>query len=335
MAAEAPEKPQLFEQTSQYRHWRFTPAGLERLRAANNKRGGERVLRALREEAQAGDAGALETRLAEAADNLLTPAEELQLVEYYLDRIQKFVHLYRAKKLIQPDAQNNVKATAINFMKRFYLHNVVFDYPPKNIMLTCLYLATKVENAFVKIGDFLRPLQEVGEKHDTKALAKSEDILDFEFAVIQSLQFELAVHHPYRSAYGFFLDMQAYIDDLDLLRAAYDRVHHFIGLSLFTDLVFLYQPAQIALGALRLAARERDLDIDPYLTRRFDARELEILYPVLDEIQDAIVNHRPVSQDEVRLIDRKLILCRNPEKNPSSTLYKKAAKPYMSDSDSD
>ncbi|KAJ2801770.1 hypothetical protein H4R20_003546 [Coemansia guatemalensis] len=336
----APKKPQLFEQTSQYRHWRFTPEALEELRTANNKRGVERVLQGLREEAQVDDETALETRISEATTNLLTPQEELQLVGYYLQMIVQTIRVYSRIHLLKPEALNNVKATAINFMKRFYLHNVVFDYPPKSIMLTCFYLATKVENSFMKIDDFIRPLQDAESKRGSKIQTKGDDILDLEFVVIQSLQFELAVHYPYRPAYGFFLDMQAYIDDVQLLKAVHDRTHHFIDISLFTDLVFLYQPPQIALGAFKLAAREKDLDIDPYLARRFDARELEVLYPILDDVQDVISGFKNISQKEAQLIDRKLILCRNPEKNPNSKLYKKkvadqADTPYVSDSDSD
>ncbi|KAI9504268.1 hypothetical protein GGI25_002505 [Coemansia spiralis] len=335
------DKPQLYEQASQYRHWRFTRESLDKLRAANNERGIERVLRGLREEAHVDDDHSmLETRVSEATNNLLTPAEELELIDYYLQMIKVYAQSYRKNGLLKPEALDNVKATAINFMKRFYLHNVVFDYPPKSIMLTCFYLATKVENAFMKIDDFVRPLQAAETKRGSKVQTKNEDILELEFVVIQSLQFELAVHHPYRAAYGLYLEMQAYINDAALLKDVFDRSHHYIDLSLFTDLVFLYQPPQIALGAFKLAAREKDLDIDTYLTQRFDARLLEMLFTVLDDIQDTVSAFKNTSQKDAQVIDRKLILCRNPEKNPSSKLYKKKAAgqgdvPYVSDSDSD
>ncbi|KAJ2726720.1 hypothetical protein GGI07_000445 [Coemansia sp. Benny D115] len=332
-------KPQLFQQTSQYRHWRFTPESLAQLRAANNKQGIERVLDGLNQEAQVDDdPKKLETRVAEATNNLLSPDDELELIDYYLSMVLAYTQSYRKNNLIQAEALNDVKATAINFMKRFYLHNVVFDYPPKSIMLTCFYLATKVENSFVRIDDFIRPLVNAEIKRAGKAQTKSTDILDLEFVVIQSLQFELAVHHPFRPAYGFYLDMQAYIDDRSLLKDVFDRSRHFIEQSLFTDLMFYYQPPQIALGALKLAAREKDLDVDTYLTQRFEARLLEQLYPVLDEIQEVILARKATTLERAKLIDRKLILCRNPEKNPNSKLYKKkvadrADMPYVSDSD--
>ncbi|KAJ2323953.1 hypothetical protein GGH92_010788 [Coemansia sp. RSA 2673] len=300
----ADRKPQLFEQTSQYQHWRFTPSSLAKLRAENNRLGVDRVLLGLQQEAQVDDQGASDTRIAEATDNLLTPAEELKLIGFYLQMIKFCAKVYMTSKLLKPESLNNVKATAINFMKRFYLHNVVFDYHPKNIMLTCLYLATKVENAFMKIDDFIRPLAAADAKSGSKTVTKSEDVLGLEFIVIQSLQFELAVHHPYRAAYGFYLDMQQYIEDKDRLRD------------------------------------DKDFDVDLYLTQRFDARSLELLFLALDEIQDGITGFAQATKEDARLIDRKLILCRNPEKNPNSVLYKKTVVaqgdvPYVSDSDSD
>ncbi|KAJ2547971.1 hypothetical protein IWW35_004380 [Coemansia sp. RSA 1878] len=338
VSAEPGSKLQLFEQTSQYRHWRFTPETLETLRAANNKQGVDRVLHALREEAHMDDQS---SRISEATTNLLSPFEELQLINHYLQMIVRTItalaRKYRETNMLRPESINNIKATAINYMKRFYLHNVVFDYPPKNTMLTCLYLATKAENSFMKIEDFIRPLQDAEGRKGGKVQTKSDDILDLEFVVIQSLQFELAVHHPYRAAYGFFLDMQPYYD-VAVLKTAYDRTVHFNDISLFTDLVFLYQPSQIALGAFKLAAKEVDIDVDVYLAQRFDARALEVLFPILEDIQDVILGFKNTTTNEARAIDRKLILCRNPEKNPASMLYKKKAAeqadtPYVSDSD--
>ncbi|KAJ1882867.1 hypothetical protein LPJ57_000596 [Coemansia sp. RSA 486] len=333
------EKTQLFKQASQYRNWRFTPESLAQQRTANNKKGIERVLQGLREEAQVDDdSGTSETRMNEATNNLLTPSEELDLIDYYLQMVHVYTLTYKRNGLLKADAVNNVKATAINFIKRFYIHNVVFDYPPKSIMLTCFYLATKVENAFVKIDDFTRPLQAAETKRGGKPQTKNEDILDLEFVVIQSLQFELAVHHPYRPAYGFYLDMQAYIEDKGLLKEVYEKTQSYIDQSLYTDLVFFYQSSQIALGAFKLAAKDKDLDIDPYLTQCFEARLLESLYAILDDIQEIISSRSPTAVEKARDIDRKLILCRNPEKNPNSKLYKKKAAdqgevPYQSDSE--
>ncbi|KAJ1952847.1 hypothetical protein GGI12_006147 [Dipsacomyces acuminosporus] len=134
--------------------------------------------------------------------------------------------------------------------------------------------------------------------------------------------------------------MQSQVGDIGVLQNTYDLALKYIHKSLFTDLAFFYQPAQIALGAFKLASQTTNCDVDNYLTSTFDARSLEMLYPILDNIRDEIRKYAPVTVAEAQAVDRKLILCRNPEKNPNSRLYKKKASeqqdvPYVSDSDSE
>jgi hypothetical protein len=38
-----------------------------------------------------------------------------------------------------------VAATSFQYFKRFYLNNSIMDYHPKEILATCVYLASKVE----------------------------------------------------------------------------------------------------------------------------------------------------------------------------------------------
>lgn len=89
-------------------------------------------------------------------------------------------------------------ATAVMYMKRFYLSNTVMDYHPKDILLTCLFLATKAESEHMSIDQFVKELK----------LPSTASVLQLEFTVSQGLKFEYHVHHPYRPAYGLFLDMQ-------------------------------------------------------------------------------------------------------------------------------
>lgn len=56
----------------------------------------------------------------------LTVSDELSLVTYYLTQVPL---LCRALKY--PEA---VDATAVSYLKRFYLRNTCMDYHPKNIM---------------------------------------------------------------------------------------------------------------------------------------------------------------------------------------------------------
>ena len=62
--------------------------------------------------------------------------EESRLCKYYQGKMQQV-----CKALTFPD---KVAAAALLFFKRFYLAFSSLDHDPKNIMLTCIYLACKV-----------------------------------------------------------------------------------------------------------------------------------------------------------------------------------------------
>ena len=62
--------------------------------------------------------------------------EEARLCKYYQGKMQQV-----CKALTFPD---KVAAAALLFFKRFYLSFSSLDHDPKNIMLTCIYLACKV-----------------------------------------------------------------------------------------------------------------------------------------------------------------------------------------------
>lgn len=62
--------------------------------------------------------------------------EEARLRKYYETKMQQV-----CKALTFPA---KVAAAAVLFFKRFYLSFSSLDHDPKNVMLTCIYLACKV-----------------------------------------------------------------------------------------------------------------------------------------------------------------------------------------------
>ena len=136
-------------------------------------------------------------------------------------------------------------------MKRFFLYNTVMDYHPKDILLTCLFLATKSESERI-------PIEEFGQK---LMLPSTDSILALEFIVSQGLKFEYLIHHPYRPAYGFFLDLQTIPDiDLRLLKETYNKAQQMIGSMFLTDVCLIYQPSQLALASFVIAGKSNGFD---------------------------------------------------------------------------
>ncbi|KAK9701388.1 hypothetical protein K7432_011739 [Basidiobolus ranarum] len=293
----------LYEQSSQYRDWRFSEKQLQEIRQQSNQASIERVKTNLEEAKQLGD----NPQTNSEQTNYLNVNDELALVGFYETKVRDFCKAFQFP--------NKVKATAITYMKRFFLYNTVMDYHPKTIMLTSLFLATKVENSFIAIDDFAQRIP--------KTTAQS--ILDLEFIISQSLKFEFTIHHPYRPLHGLYLDMQSHIQDLAILTSTYEKAVDWVDKSLYTDLIFLYQPSQIAMAAMNLAGKQFRCDIEGYLNEKFrdEPNSLTKLQNILGEIEKILQEYKPVQIAVVREIDRRLIFCRNPEKNPDSLLFKR------------
>ena len=66
--------------------------------------------------------------------------DEAKLSKYYQSKMQKLCKELARAFGFKP----KVQGTALTFFKRFYLGCSALDHDPKNIMLTCIYLACKV-----------------------------------------------------------------------------------------------------------------------------------------------------------------------------------------------
>ncbi|RKP36066.1 cyclin-like protein [Dimargaris cristalligena] len=285
----------LYEQSSQFRNWRFSREKLHEIRKLTNQAGVERAQTNIEAE-QVGYRSNKQV-------NYLSLDDELALCHFYETKIDTFARHFKLP--------NQVKATAIVYMKRFFLYNTVMDYSPKSVMLTCLYLASKTENKFIQVEDFAKPIPKTS----------SQDILTYEFVVSQSLKFEYTVHHPFSPLYGFYLDAQILNDNISLLTQVYSKAMDYCNTSLYTDLTFIYFPGQIALACLKLAAQDLNWNFAGYLHQKYSDEATRLaLEAIVDDIIATIKARKPVSTDIVREVDRRLIYCRNPEKDPSSLL---------------
>ncbi|KAI0094722.1 cyclin-like protein [Irpex rosettiformis] len=291
----------VYEGSTQYRHWRFSPEQLAETRASLNTA----AVAAIREAFEADSPGS------SSQVSFLNADEENLLVKLYIGKVPQLCgHLHFAEE---------VEATAITYLKRFYLKNTVMDWHPKNVMLTALFLATKTTNNPISLELY------------TSRIPKTapSDVLDLEFLVAQSLGFDLAAWHAHRALWGLWLDMQNLPDVLiDDLRKAYDDGIAHVRASRLTDAELIYTPSQIALACFDLAS--------PHLARAWirskqtsppaspPVSEEDPMLAILKPIQIMITNQGQLPEVEsVREVDRRLKLCKNPEKVVGSNAYNK------------
>jgi len=257
---------QSFAESTQARFWTFPSEQLAALREAVRKRAQEKLAAALAAEGGSGS-DASGSQLA-----VLTVEEEALLRNYYENKLQQL-----CRENNQRDSTRFTKraaATAQMYFKRFYLKVSVVEEHPKEIMLACLYLAGKVEEEKIEMDDLL--------PHAPKL--KPEHLIALEQRLLETMRFQLVIRSPYRSLIGFLQDLQAWslernrdaegqglVQALQLLQ---ERATEHVGRALISEVVFLAPPQQIALAALRLAARAEGercqaTDVATWLQQRF------------------------------------------------------------------
>ncbi|GJJ78894.1 cyclin H [Entomortierella parvispora] len=322
---EVPTMKQLYEQSTQYNHWRYTQAALDEMRNKVNTEAAANIKANINEERALQGAQGIAAEALPLDLEFLRVDEELALLGFYE---RKIAPIFKHWKL-----PPYVVATAVAYMKRFYLENTVVDYHPKDVMLTCMFLARKTENFLMTIEDFCAV-----PRCDPRA------ILDLEFLICKNLRFHFTVHHPYRPCLGFFFDMQAVTDSMEKLQRVYEGALRIIDTSLHTDLCFLYQPSQIALAAMRISCKEESYDFEKYAEYKFKANEAaaqkynEILLPILLAIE-TVMQTDPrcvvVTKTAATEINRRLKTCQDPARNPISLLYHKRKRQESNGDDDD
>jgi cyclin ccl1 len=140
--------------------------------------------------------------------------QELRLLSYYC---LKLIELSRRMKL--PD---KVTSSACTYLRRFYVKKSCLEVDPQGIVLTCLYVAGKVEDCYVS-----------AERVHAIGGIPEDIILKSELVLLQGLEFDLACHSVYKALLGSGQSVGSEA------RTKMDRL-------LVTDAILLHTPGQLA-----------------------------------------------------------------------------------------
>lgn len=275
----------LYRQSSQYRNWSFTPAQLTTQREKTNAQAIERIAAAFARRAKTLDGtstsesdrantpalengnGTAASANADKQREYMTVTEEKQLVDKFCETAMKLGNFLKLK----PD----VTATAIQFVRRFYLFNSVMTYDGTDISKAAMFLALKIElgTKAGTVDDFAAKIPKT----------TSERVLAPEYTIVQALRFNFDVRHPFRGLKGAQLELadmakgtyaplpheerttqELQSQMLEVLGGAegadrrlgnvYTHAKYMLSMGAqMTDAYFLYTPSQIMLSALLLA----------------------------------------------------------------------------------
>lgn len=238
----------MFSSSTQRRHWMFESLeDLEKLRNSANKSTCKSLLKAGK---------------VTSPESLLSAKDELQILRSYLVNLREFCRKFT------PPMRKSVIATAFIYMKRFYLHESCMEYHPRNIGITCAYLACKVDEFNVSIDQFIKNV-----KGDCRKAQKT--VLSNELMLIKKLKFHLTVHLPFRAVEGFLIDLRARYPPARDTEVLVPEIDDYLEKCMFTDACLLYSPSQIALAAIWHSAQKANVKLEPYLVEMLFAEQPE------------------------------------------------------------
>ena len=246
-------------QSTQYRYFTFTPQTLSRIRQNTNALASTRLDESMQSAIAAGDMTPLTNH-----PSPLTAEEELKLVSYYLTTSVALCDHF--------NTGSDIRATTLSYLQRLYLRISPLQIHPKTLLLPILFLAFKVERGIQSTSWFI----------STAALAgltvTKEELLAPEIDIAMNLRWAFQMQHPFRGVEGVKMELHAMATgsyrgpgEGPHVRAAFagkridfDRVERtcggaralLTGNALFTDVYFLYTPAQITLAGLWVVDRE-------------------------------------------------------------------------------
>ncbi|KAJ9631854.1 hypothetical protein H2203_000254 [Taxawa tesnikishii (nom. ined.)] len=325
----------IYRTSTQYRLWSFSPEKLASLRRDTH---GTAIARAREHLAEESGTDAANVQF-------LTLDEEVRLVQRYCSTLSvtcdhlKFAANVKVRRPVSYSLRTRLhsQATAIQYLKRFYLANSVHTYPPKEVYKSVLWLASKSEGTHLELSEYALRMK-----------SPPEQILAPEYKIIQALRFTLDVRQPYRGLKGALMELlnmasgtaavlpfvgrtpqqlQQDMADLpfpagtrassptDRVLAAYGSARLTVDMpALLTDVYFLYTPPQIYLAALHLA--------DPILTTFYLDSKIPPDSPVRGRILATVhacakmlggfTKESIMSKAEQDELNKKLDVCRDP-----------------------
>uniref|UniRef100_A0A668W697 Cyclin-H n=1 Tax=Oreochromis aureus TaxID=47969 RepID=A0A668W697_OREAU len=245
---------------------------------------------------------ALESRKPGGSESMfLQRHEEDVLFRHYERRLLEFCNAFK------PTMPKSVVGTAVMYFRRFYLSNSVMEYHPRIIMLTCTYLACKVDEFNVSSTQFVGNLVQETPAGQERIL---EQILEYELLLIQQLNFHLVVHNPYRPMEGLLIDLKTRYPTLESPESLRKTADDFLTQAAMTDAGLLFSPSQIALTAILNSASRAGLNMESYLNEclglKEDKETLSRMYDSMRRMKTLLKKYEPPKLEEVNISKQRL-----------------------------
>lgn len=173
--------------------------------------------------------------------------------------------------------------TAIIFYRRFYQTQSFVNFDPHLVVGTVFFLASKVEESqlsLTTVASVLHHYTTTGVDEDESMYTfQDKDILECEFYVIEALQFDLILHHPFPS-------LLQLLDEFEIHEECLQLAWQLVQYSYRTDIILLYPPFMVAYAAAYIACRDAGYDaVQVFATMNV---KNDLLLKIVAEFQEAV-----------------------------------------------
>jgi len=142
--------------------------------------------------------------------------------------------------------RQRIIATALTYFKRFYARNSFRGSEPLLVLTTCIYVATKIEEYPLHIKNVVDEAKNVvGDPRLFKF--DCSNVAEFEFYLMEEMDFYLIVHHSYRTLVKLMSDLKLPISCIQQAWWVTNDVYR-------TDIPLLYPPYTIAITVIFLVS---------------------------------------------------------------------------------
>ncbi|KAF3646441.1 Cyclin-C1-1 [Capsicum annuum] len=201
---------------------------------------------------------------------------------------------YVAKLAQSVKVRQRVVATAVTYMRRVYVRRSLTEYDPRLVAPTCLYLASKAEESTVQARLLVFYIKKLYSDETYKYEIK--DILDMEMKVLEALNYNLVIYHPYRSLSQFLRDAGM----TDTTQLTWGLINDTYKM----DLILIHPPHLITLACIYIASVLKGKETTAWFEElRVD---MNVVKNIAMEILDYYENHRSITDERVLAVMSKL-----------------------------
>ncbi|XP_044504249.1 cyclin-C1-2-like [Mangifera indica] len=232
----------------------------------------------------------------EKVDEVRSPDREkgITLEEFKLIKMQMANDISKLAQSVK--VRQRVVATAVTYMRRFYMRKSMTEYDPHLVAPTCLYLASKAEESTVQARLLVFYIKKI--YTDEKYRCEVKDILEMEMKILEALEYYLVVFHPYRSVVQLLQDCG--MSDMNMIPFAWGLANDTYKM----DLILVHPPHLIALACVFIASVYTEKDNTAWFEElRVD---MNVVKNISMEILDFYENHRMISEDRINAAFSKL-----------------------------